>query len=227
MDEMTYDLPSAKRVFSRVGLSLTAILAMGLGLSFGIRLLMSVFEGSSILKESWFMWMASFLPLYGIAIPLGLLVMKKLPAEAPEEHKLGAGNGFVFFLICVFLMYTGNIIGTMLSMILSGGTAVNGVVELAQDNHPLKVLFVVILAPVLEELVFRKQLLDRTRCYGEKAAAMLSAVTFGLLHMNLFQFFYALGLGLIFAYVYTRTRSLRYPVIMHMIINAIGITAMR
>ena len=27
MDEMTYDLPAAKRVFSRVGLSLTAILA--------------------------------------------------------------------------------------------------------------------------------------------------------------------------------------------------------
>lgn len=26
MDEMTYDLPAAKRVFSRVGLSLTAIL---------------------------------------------------------------------------------------------------------------------------------------------------------------------------------------------------------
>ena len=42
MDEMTYDLPAAKRVFSRVGLSLTAILAIGLGLSFAISFLMSV-----------------------------------------------------------------------------------------------------------------------------------------------------------------------------------------
>lgn len=222
MDEMTCDLPSAKRVFSRVGLSLTAILAIGLALSFVISFLMAVSGDVVIFKESWFMWMASFLPLYGIAIPLGLLVMKKLPAEAPQEQKLGAGNGFVFFLISIFLMYTGNIIGTMLSMILSGGTAVNGVVELVQDNHPLKVLFVVILAPVLEELVFRKQLLDRTRRYGEKAAAMLSAVTFGLLHMNLYQFFYAFALGLVFAYIYLRTGRLRYTAILHAVINFMG-----
>lgn len=222
MDEMTYDLPAAKRVFSRVGLSLTAILAIGLGLSFAISFLMSVSGDVAMFRESWFMWMASFLPLYGIAIPLGLLVMKKLPAEAPEVHKLGAGNGFVFFLISIFLMYTGNIIGTMLSMILSGGTATNEIVELVQDNHPLKVLFVVILAPVLEELVFRKQLLDRTRRYGEKAAAMLSAVTFGLLHMNLYQFFYAFALGLVFAYIYLRTGRLRYTAILHAVINFMG-----
>ena len=222
MDEMIYDLPAAKRVFSRVGLSLTAILAIGLALSFVISFLVSVSGNVAFFQESWFMWMASFLPLYGIAIPLGLLVMKKLPAEAPEERKLGAGNGFVFFLICVFLMYTGNIIGTMLSMILSGGTAVNGVAELVQDNHPLKVLFVVVLAPVLEELVFRKQLLDRTRRYGERAAAMLSAVTFGLLHMNLYQFFYAFALGLVFAYIYLRTGRLRYTAILHAVINFMG-----
>ena len=222
MDEMTYDLPAAKRVFSRVGLSLTAILAIGLGLSFVISFLMTVSGEIAVFRESWFMWMASFLPLYAIAIPLGLVLMKKLPADAPEEHKLGAGKGFVFFLISIFLMYTGNIIGTMLSMILSGGTAVNGVVELVQDNHPLKVLFVVILAPVLEELVFRKELLDRTRRYGERAAAMLSAVTFGLLHMNLYQFFYAFALGLVFAYIYLRTGRLRYTAILHAIINFMG-----
>ena len=222
MDEMTYDLPAAKRVFSRVGLSLTAILAIGLTLSFVISFLMAVSGEVAFFQESWFMWMASFLPLYGIAIPLGLLVMKKLPAEAPEEQKLGVGRGFVFFLICVFLMYAGNIIGTMLSTILSGGTATNDIVELVQDNNPLKVLFVVILAPVLEELVFRKQLLDRTRRYGERAAAMLSAVTFGLLHMNLYQFFYAFALGLVFAYIYLRTGRLRYSAIFHTVINFMG-----
>ena len=102
------------------------------------------------------------------------------------------------------------------------GTAVNGVVELAQDNHPLKVLFVVILAPVLEELVFRKQLLDRTRRYGERASAMLSAVTFGLLHMNLFQFFYAAAVGMLLAYVYTRTGKYSLCVAMHAAFNFMG-----
>lgn len=222
MEEHTYDLKSAKRAFSRVGWSLTAILGTGILLSLVVSLLAGAFGGSGIFEESWFIWMISFLPLYGIAIPLGLLIMKKLPAEAPAEHKLGAGNGFVFFLISVFLMYTGNIVGIILSMVLSGGTAVNEIAELVQDNHPFKVLFVVILAPVLEELVFRKQLIDRTRRYGEKAAAMLSAVTFGLLHQNLFQFFYAFALGLVFAYIYLRTGRLRYTAILHAIINFMG-----
>ena len=40
--------------------------------------------------------------------------------------------------------------------------------------------------------------------------------------MNFYQFFYAFGAGLILAYVYLRTRSLRYPVLIHMIINFLG-----
>ena len=45
---------------------------------------------------------------------------------------------------------------------------------------------------------------------------------FGLFHLNLFQFFYAFGLGLMFGYVYMRTSQLRYSIVMHMIINFNG-----
>lgn len=51
---------------------------------------------------------------------------------------------------------------------------------------------------------------------------VFSALAFGLFHMNFYQFFYAFGVGLILAYVYLRTRSLRYPVLIHMIINFLG-----
>ena len=153
---------------------------------------------------------------------MGLLILRRLPAQAPEEHPLGFGNAVALFLISVFIMYTGSILGTMLSMVLSDGEATNATAELAMDNHPLKVLFMVILAPVLEEFVFRKQLIDRTRRYGEKTAVMLSAVTFGLLHQNLFQFFYAFGLGLLLAYIYLRTGRLRYSAILHAVINFMG-----
>ncbi len=224
MDEITCDLKDAKKAFSRVGFSLAAILAVGVTaqvvLSAGF---LAVFgQDSGLTERSWFIWLMSFLPLYLVAIPVGLLIMGRLPAQAPPEHKLGGENGLVFFLISIFIMYTGSILGTVLSMVLSGGTAINATAELAMDNHPLKVLFMVILAPVLEELVFRKALLDRTRCYGERTAAMLSAVTFGLLHQNLFQFFYAFGLGLLLSYIYLRTGRLRYSAILHAVINFMG-----
>ena len=224
MDEMIYDLNGAKRSFSRIGFALAAILVVGMVTQVVISAVILVFLGSnsSVLSSSWVMWLLSFLPLYLVAIPVGLLILRRLPAQRPEEHRLGFGNAVVFFLISVFIMYTGSIIGTMLSMVLSGGEATNATAELAMDNHPLKVLFMVILAPVLEEFVFRKQLIDRTRRYGEKTAVMLSAVTFGLLHQNLFQFFYAFGLGLLLAYIYLRTGRLRYSAILHAVINFMG-----
>lgn len=50
----------------------------------------------------------------------------------------------------------------------------------------------------------------------------MTALAFGLLHQNLFQFFYAFGVGLIFGYVYMRTGKIRYSVILHTVINFIG-----
>ena len=79
-----------------------------------------------------------------------------------------------------------------------------------------------ILGPLFEEWIFRKELISRTRKYGEKTAIVFSALFFGLVHMNLFQFFYAFALGLVFGYVYVRTSKLRYSVVMHMFVNFMG-----
>ena len=80
----------------------------------------------------------------------------------------------------------------------------------------------VILAPLLEELICRKLLIDRTVRYGEKLSVLMSGLIFGLLHQNLFQFFYAFALGSVFAYVYVRTGRIRYTIILHAIVNFLG-----
>jgi len=105
---------------------------------------------------------------------------------------------------------------------LSGGTAENTLVDYAMDSNPVKILVMVILAPLIEEYIFRKQIIDRTRRYGEKLAVFLSALMFGLFHLNLFQFFYAFGVGWLFGYIYLRTGRLRYPVLLHGIVNFMG-----
>lgn len=223
LDEPIYDLKRARKGFSRIGLAFSAILALGIAVQALAMFLVSVSGVDAAVRESdWFLWLMSFLPLYLIAFPVGLLLMRKLPAQPPEQHKLGGMNALVCFLIAIFLMYSGSILGTILSAVFSGGAATNDIADLVMNNHPLKVLFVVVLAPVLEEYVFRKQLLDRTRCYGEKTAALLSAVTFGLLHQNLYQFFYAFALGFLMAYIYLRTGRLRYSAILHTVINFMG-----
>ena len=220
MYQLAYDLSGRRKVFSRIGWAMSAILII-----------------STVLQTVWFavpgeehwlrasslgMWLGSVGPLYVVAIPVGLLIMKKLPARKPEDNPLGKKNFFVFLPICFCLMYAGNIIGTLLALVLSGGMAENALMDYVMDNSLLKILVLVILAPLLEEYVCRKQIIDRTRQYGEKIAVFLSALVFGLLHQNLFQFFYAFALGLVFAYIYIRTGRLRYSVLLHGIVNFMG-----
>ena len=80
-------------------------------------------------------------------------------------------------------------------------------------------IFAVLIGPVLEELAFRKVLLDRLSCYSKKYTIILSGVMFGLFHTNLFQFFYACLIGIVFAYIYTITGKIRYTIILHMSVN--------
>lgn len=224
MDTTLDQYKPIRKSFSQIGWALSVILVIS-SLLQGIWLAVPEMIWG---EENWFTasnlgkWIGTFAPIYLIGVPAGLLLFKKLPADAPQSGKLGGKNFIIFLLIAFPLMYGGNIIGTVLSALLSGGSAENTIVEYAMDTNPLKIVVMVILAPLIEEYVFRKQIIDRTRKYGEKTAVFLSALTFGLFHLNLFQFFYAFGLGLLFAYLYTRTGRLRYPVLIHSIVNFMG-----
>ncbi len=194
-------------------------------------LLQTLFAGGVTLafgKESWFFtstwgkWIISYVPMYLIAFPLFALLMKLLPAQKPQDNKIGFGKMAVYFFISYAVVYAGSIIGNVLSFVFSGGKAQNQVAEIAMETSLLKIVVVVVLAPLIEELIFRKLLIDRTVRFGEKTAVILSAFTFALLHQNLFQFFYAFGVGVIFAYIYVRSGRVRYSVILHVIINFMG-----
>lgn len=221
MEHVIREPMRARKAFSLLGLSLVVICAVRFGLSFLTRLLLKRLGFSENLPD-WLFWAANYLPFYLIAIPCGLLLMRAVPAMPREKTRLGAKNFFLFLLMCFPLMYIGNLVGNLLSAILSGGTAENALNDIIFDNSILKCVVVVLLAPCIEEFVFRKQLIDRASVYGEEVAILFSGLTFGLFHMNLYQFFYAAALGMLFAYVYVRTRQVRYTIFMHIIINFLG-----
>lgn len=222
MEERNYDLKQPRHDFSLVGFAFIAMMAVELFAQVVVLSLEPLIFGQAEAPD-WWIWVLTSVPLYALAIPVYALLMKLgLPAEAPQRQKLSWKEMLMLFPICCCLMYAGNLVGTWLSLLLSGGQAVNEVAELAMDQSPLKVLVMVILAPLMEELVCRKLLLDRIGRYGEKLAVLVSGIIFGLLHQNLYQFFYAFALGSVFAYIYLRTGKLRYSVIFHAIINFMG-----
>lgn len=168
----------------------------------------------------------SMIPLYCIATPICIWMMKKVPATHIEQKKMRPGKLVVALIITFAGMYIGNIVGLILTAIIGAikGSAVNNdIVNVVMGTDMWgTVLVVVLIAPLVEEFLFRKLLIDRVVKYGEGLAVVLSGVMFGLFHGNLNQFFYATIIGMMFAYIYVKTGRIWYSVLMHMIINFFG-----
>ncbi len=214
----------AKKDFSRVGLSLFLYAVVVIGIQILAQIVLNILYAQGMFdpNNTWITWGATFLPNYLIGVPLAIGMMHRIEKDTYEPESMKFGQLIAFFVMTYPLMYIGNIIGTLLSYVFSGGQAVNQVALLAEETSIVKIIVMVILAPVLEELVFRKTIIDRLGKYGEKTAIIYSALAFGLFHMNLYQFFYAFAFGLIWGYIYVRTHKIQYTMCMHILINFLG-----
>lgn len=219
------DLKKAKQDFSTVGFSVFAVLIVAslfqLALGFGAGTFFP-----NLLETFWGQWLLTFAPMYLAAFPIGFALLRRVPSRNPEVHSLSFKGGIVFFCVSVTGMYAGNLIGTLVTTLIGlvrSAEVVNPLEAFVADtNIWMQILFMVILAPIFEELLFRKALIDKLGPYGAKTAVILSALLFGLFHGNLSQFFYAFLLGLVFGYVYGNTGKIHYTIIAHMIINLFG-----
>lgn len=215
-------LKQARRDFSRIGASLCLMVVVWYALATVLEGALYAAVGGKGETPNWVTYVGSGVPLYLIAMPIAVMLMGKSTVIETRKFDMKPGLFFKLLLMCLPMMWAGSVFGSMLSMVLSNGEATDRVGDLAMQTNIWNVVFLVIVGPIFEEWLFRKQLIDHTRKYGEKTAILLSGLAFGLFHMNLFQFFYAFLLGLMFGYVYTRTSKLRYSTAMHMIINFNG-----
>ncbi len=170
----------------------------------------------------------SVISFVGIGYPIFILLMKRIPnSERRERKKLSLGKLIGFFLICIAAMYASNYIGVFISFIIAsirGVESVNPLEDmLSGSNMLVMMIYGILIAPIMEEIIFRKVLLDKLRRFGDKPAILMTGFAFGLFHMNLQQFVYATVLGMLFAYITIRTNTIRYAIIIHMIVNFIGI----
>ncbi|WP_324293345.1 type II CAAX endopeptidase family protein [Lacrimispora defluvii] len=221
----------AKKVFGRMGLGYTGFLSASIVLQIVLRLVIQVVsqEGIFNLPRSWYLFIIS-LANYAAGGLVLFLIIKNMPvthkpiSRKPEQKLL-----ICSFFICIGALVAGNMAGQLLMSLISaltGRPMVNPIAEVLKGlNTGTIFVIMVVMAPVCEEVLFRKLIIDRIRRYGDKAAILVSAVIFGLCHGNFYQFFYAFGIGLVFGYIYTRTGRIRYTIAFHMIINFLGSVA--
>jgi membrane protease YdiL (CAAX protease family) len=180
-----------------------------------------------IAETNWYSWAVTAISLVVIGFPIYFLVIKAVPDSPRGEIKRLKPSAFiVYFFICAAAMYITNFFSLIITFAISylkGSSLINPASEaILNGNFIISLIYAALVAPVIEELIFRKLLLGKLRRFGDVPAILLSGLAFGLFHFNLMQFFYAAVLGFLFAYITIRTNTVIYSIILHMMVNFIS-----
>ena len=163
--------------------------------------------------------------ILGYPVMLCLIHLVKKGKPIPRK-KMKVGSVFAAFFMAYAMAMITNIIGLLLTSIINAFHSGVNTTSLQDTMLALPsvwlILFVCVGAPVFEELIFRKALVDRAIYCGEGIAIAVSGVMFGLFHGNLNQFVYAAALGAFLAFIYVRTGKIRYTMILHAMVNSIA-----
>ena len=213
-----------RRSYSRIGWAFVVMVVAWYAVATAAEAVLLVLA-PHLLEVGWLTALIGTLPLYLVGIPLLLLTMLGLPRYTPSREPFGTRAFLVALAAAIAAMTVGNVIGTtvMTNLSLLSGYSFSNLLEQTFEL-PLwcSVLLTAVCAPVFEELIFRKLLLDRLLPFGEWMAVFVSALLFGAMHGNFYQFFYALLIGLVLGYVYVRSGKWQLCVLLHLIINVVG-----
>ena len=223
---MNYEiLKTYKKHFSLLGLMYFLGTLIIIGVQVAVSMLVLAFA-PSLLDNPNLSLLVSMLPTYAIAFPLTSLLIRQVPGVQMKKHNMKPTQLLGAFAISYALMYLSNLAGqffTNIIGIIKGSPVDDAIADLVSELNPLTAFFVmVLLAPALEEWIFRKLLVDRTIRYGEGTAIFLSGLMFGLFHGNLNQFVYTFLVGAFWAFIYVKTGRLRYTIYLHMALNFMG-----
>jgi membrane protease YdiL (CAAX protease family) len=222
--DLTEQKGKMRRGYSRVGWAFVGITVVWLLSSIILQSVAMIFA-PELLDAYWFNIVTGTVPLYVICTPLLFLLLQGATQTSPEKKKLPVSHFFLLLLIAETVMMAGNLIGNSLMNVLGLLTGNDFQNQLNETfDLPLRItfLFTVILAPIFEELIFRKLLLDRMLPYGTFCAILFNGILFGAFHGNFFQFFYAAALGMLLAFLYSKTGKIHHCILIHMCVNFLG-----
>lgn len=224
------DEKRARSRFSRIFLSLFLFTVISNAVALVAELIIMIAFGveyaTEIASSYWYVWTMNILAMYVIAFPIYFLMVRNMRKVERIKSTIAPMELLKLFFIAQAFAYAGNLISSIFSAAV---TMVLG--EVPEDplsemiySSPLWIIILVtvILAPIVEELMFRKLIIDRMSIYGDKLAIIVSSIAFGLFHGNFYQIFYATLIGFILGYVYVKTANIIYSIILHVAFNFWG-----
>ncbi|WP_394219601.1 CPBP family intramembrane glutamic endopeptidase [Halobacillus trueperi] len=163
---------------------------------------------------------------FTIATIIILLLLRRDPQDAlaRSEDKAGLGKVVLWSIAGVFLALFAQAIAATIERELfgvsPGSENTMGLMEIARES-PLFILLPVVFAPITEEIIFRKiifgSIYKRTNFW---LAVLVSALVFGAFHFDFSHMLVYFSMGVVFAFLYVKTKRIITPIVAHMAMNS-------
>ncbi|MBC6179047.1 CPBP family intramembrane metalloprotease [Listeria welshimeri] len=162
---------------------------------------------------------------------LSLIIIFALLYKKPEGNKIILGEktsplrSIIWIIGGVIGLYIGQIICSIIISLISGNIDESANTERLVNltkAAPIFLIFISILGPILEELVFRKVIFGGlSNVMNIHVAAVISSLFFGLLHGDISFLLSYFVIGLILCFLYTKTKRISVSMGAHILMNTI------
>lgn len=155
-----------------------------------------------------------------LIIPFAIycMVTRQNPLKLIRFKKISGGTVAMALLIILF-SYPVVMVLNMISMLFVDNAMMNVMPSALSLGLPLAVLLMAVVPAVVEETVFRGTIYNTYSHRRPLAGIFLSALVFGLMHMNFNQMPYAIYLGIVMAFMVEASDSIVTSMLMHFTIN--------
>ena len=164
-------------------------------------------------------------------LPWLFLIRGKLfiSSDIPRINSKANFSMLFILLLCVFGIqgFMALMFAVFEPLFNQGGGSLTEVLEESTSSLAITfwgALYIAVIGPICEELVFRGAVMRKLERYGSNFAIIVSSLLFALYHMILFQAVFAFFIGIILAYTAGRF-SLKWAILLHMINNSMAILA--
>lgn len=178
-----------------------------------------------------FTFIVQIVLLFGLSVFMFARINHKSAKDVLNDYKfkkLSKKSIFISILIGFIVYFLNSYIASFFLFILSlFGYSPSFSTKVA-TSYPIwllliNIIFTAVLPAVCEETVHRGMLLCEIKKKNIKKAIIISSLLFGLLHINIYQFFYAAILGGLLAVVTLTTDSIYPAMIIHLMNNALNV----
>ena len=205
-----------------------------LGIQLGLGLLIGLFQMLFSLSDT--SLLAGVLTNLAIIISFGIVLwvgFRKTKRKFNEVFKFNKVPPFLWIAIMVFtiglvivISETDNLLSYILPMPVMFGSVFKTL--MAEQIFIIAIISIGIIPAFTEELLFRGLILDGLKNnYSKRKAIIISALLFGIIHLNPWQFCAAFIIGLVSAWICIETNSILLSIYIHFFNNVLYTIAVR